>query len=77
MSPRTHRDLVPEDLCPLLVFKHRLVDALDQAVEDDRAWPGDGYYWCQETCCEIGPDDEIAHPATCRPGRPCHAAPKA
>ncbi len=72
MKTRTHRDLCPDDLCPLLVFKHRLIHALDQEIPDDREWPGDGYYWCQETCYEVGPDDEIAHPSTCRSGRSCH-----
>ncbi|MFQ5506548.1 MAG: hypothetical protein ACE5F1_17395 [Planctomycetota bacterium] len=71
-SVRTHRDLMPKDLCPHLMMKQILTHALDQETFDDRDWPGDGYYWCQITLCDVGPDDEIVHPGSCRRGRPCH-----
>ena len=71
--PKTHRDLMPEDLCPYLVMKQILTHSLDDVIDDDRDAPGDGFYWCQLTLHDIGPDDEIVHPNSCRTGRPCHA----
>ena len=41
----THRDLLPENMCPSLMMKHILTHSLDDVVYDDRDYPGDGYYW--------------------------------
>lgn len=69
---RTHRDLLPPDLCPALMMKQILVHGLDDRIWDDgRKYPGDGYYWCQKTCTPVGPDDELVDIDTCRAGRPC------
>ena len=69
---RTHRDLLPPDLCPALMMKQILVHGLDDRIWDDgRTYPGDGYYWCQKTCTQIGPDDELVEVGTCRAGRAC------
>lgn len=72
----THRDLVPPGMCPSLMMKQIIIKAMDDEVHDDREYPGDGYYWCLNTCCEIGPDDELAHPGSCGPHRPCWDGPK-
>ncbi|MBK8974507.1 MAG: hypothetical protein IPM29_01135 [Planctomycetes bacterium] len=68
---RTHRELLPRDLCPHLMMKQILVHGLDQTIFDDRQYPGDGYHWCQRTCTPVGPDDELADIDVCRPGRGC------
>jgi len=72
---KTHRDLLPDDLCPYLVMKQTLTHGLDDPVDDGRDFPGDGYYWCQLSCHDIGPDDEVVDPSTCRQGRACYASP--
>ncbi len=72
-TKRTHRDLLPKDVCPSLMMKHILTHSLDDAVFDDRTYPGDGYAWCLKTCREVGPDDEVVRADKCRPGRPCWA----
>ena len=41
-------------------------------VFDDRTFPGDGYYWCEATCTQVGPDDELCEPDKCLPGRACY-----
>ena len=75
MSKRpTHRDLLPKDVCPHLMMKHILIEALDEEIPDDRNFPGDGYYWCQQTLCDIGPDDEVVDPETCCSNRTCHVS---
>ncbi|MGE3175218.1 MAG: hypothetical protein AB7O97_21505 [Planctomycetota bacterium] len=73
---RTHRDLLPKQLCPSLLMKHLLTSGLDEVVHDDRRWPGDGYFWCARTCTTIGPDDAHAHPRDCQPGRGCYDGPQ-
>ena len=70
-KPRTHRDLMPRDICTSLMMKHILTHGLDEVVHDDRDWPGDGYCWCRRTCTPVGPDDELAGPGSCRPARAC------
>jgi hypothetical protein len=75
-SNPTHRDLVPPGMCPSLMMKQIAIHAMDDEVYDDREYPGDGYYWCLNTCCEIGPDDQIAEPGTCGPHRRCWDGPK-
>ncbi len=72
----THRDLLPKDVCPLLMMKQILVHGLDDVVFDDRRYPGDGYFWCQRTCMQVGPDDELVNVDTCRPGRTCWDGPQ-
>lgn len=74
---RTHRDLLPQNLCPSLRMKHLLTHGLDDRVYDNRTHAGDGYYWCGKTCTCVGPDDEIVEPIACVPGRSCHAGPQA
>lgn len=69
--PRTHRELVPRDLCSSLVMKPMLTHGMDEPVHDGRTVPGDGYYWCQRSCTCVGPDDGLVHPTSCRPTRPC------
>lgn len=32
-------------------------------------------YWCLETMSTAGPDDDLAHPHTCRCGRRCFKPP--
>lgn len=68
---RTHRDLLPKDVCPSFVIKHMLTQSLDDEIFDDRKHPGDGYAWCLQTCREVGPDDEVVAAHSCRRGRPC------
>lgn len=29
-------------------------------------------FWCLKTMDTAGPDDDFAHPSTCRPGRACY-----
>jgi hypothetical protein len=71
-QPRTHRDLIPTSTCSALMMKHILVHGLDDRIWDDgRTYPGDGYCWCQKSCTQVGPDDEIVGVDTCQPGRPC------
>jgi len=70
---RTHRDLLPSDLCPKLMMKQILVHGLDDVVFVDRQHPGDGYYWCLRTCTPVGPDDELVGIDRCRAGRGCWA----
>jgi hypothetical protein len=72
---KTHRDLLPPDMCGALMMKQILTHAMDDEVHDGRQYPGDGYYWCQRTCKEVGPDDELCHPATCNPSRACCTVP--
>ena len=72
---RTHRDLLPKDVCPLLMMKQILVHGLDDVVFDDRRYPGDGYFWCQRTCTPVGPDDELVNVDRCRPDRVCWDGP--
>ncbi len=74
--PRTHRDLLPKDLCPAIMMKQILVHGLDDVVFDDREYPGDGYYWCQNTCTQVGPDDQLVDCDKCRPGRACYEGPE-
>ena len=69
---RTHRDLLPKDVCPSFMMKHILTQSLDDEVFDDRQHPGDGYAWCTKTCRDVGPDDELVRASACRPGRACH-----
>ena len=76
MKPRTHRELLHKHLCPSLAMKQRLTHSLDQQIHDDRTMPGDGHYWCLRTCLLIGPDDELAQPDTCLPGRSCYDGPQ-
>ena len=42
-------------------------------VERDAAAPpsGSGIYWCIHTHNCLGPDGQIAEPASCQPGRSC------
>ncbi len=72
----THRDLVPPGMCPSLMMKQIIIHAMDDTVYDDREFPGDGYYWCLNTCTPIGPDDELAEPGTCGPHRKCYDGPE-
>ena len=74
--PKTHRDLLPRDICPAFYSKHMLADQLDDVVYDDRDEPGDGHYWCAKTCTVIGPDDDYVVPRQCRPGRGCYDGPR-
>ena len=76
-AQRTHRSMLPRDLCPAFLMKQILTHSLDDVVHDDRPWPGDGHYWCSKTCTCIGPDDEHVHPGTCRAGRGCYDGPQA
>jgi hypothetical protein len=73
---KTHQDLLPKAICPAFLMKHILTHSLNDAVYDDRKWPGDGHYWCAKTCTCIGPDDEHVHPSTCLPARSCYDGPK-
>lgn len=73
---KTQRDLIPPGMCPSLVMKHLLTHSMDEIVYDDRALPGDGYYWCLRTCRSIGPDDEHVRPDRCLPGRGCYDGPQ-
>ena len=73
---KTHRDLLPPDLCPSLMMKQILTGGLDEPIHDDRQWPGDGYYWCLRTCRDVGPDDELVNPGACRGGRGCWDGPR-
>ncbi|HLU37819.1 MAG TPA: hypothetical protein VK081_00445 [Planctomycetota bacterium] len=74
---RTHRDLLPKDVCPSFVMKHILTASLDEVVFDERTHPGDGYAWCLKTCRDVGPDDELVRAQSCRPGRACFDGPEA
>ena len=47
--PLTNADLVPRGMCPSLVMKKMLINAMEDWVYDDRTQPGDGYYWCINT----------------------------
>ena len=71
-TKKTHRSLMPRDMCPSLVFKQMLTHGLDDEVHDDRTEPGDGYSWCLRTCRDVGPDDQLVRPSACRPGRACY-----
>lgn len=73
---RTHRDLLPKDVCPSFVIKHMLTQSLDDEIFDDRTHPGDGYAWCLKTCREVGPDDDLVGADRCRPGRACWEGPE-
>jgi hypothetical protein len=73
---RTHRDLLPKDMCPSLMMKHIATHSLDDEVFDDRKVAGDGYYWCLRTCRDVGPDDELVKPHACVPGRLCYRGPQ-
>ena len=75
-KPLTHRDLIPRGMCPSLMMKQILTNALDDVVWDDRDYPGDGYYWCLCTGRDVGPDDELVVPDTCLPGRRCYEGPQ-
>lgn len=68
----THRELCPPDMCPSLMMKQILTSAMDEIVWDDRTHPGDGYYWCLETCKDVGPDDDLVAPEKCVSSRRCH-----
>jgi hypothetical protein len=68
----SHRDLLPPDLCPYLVMKPMQIGTLDEKIYDGREDPGDGYYWCELSCHDIGPDDELVHPRSCNKQRSCH-----
>ncbi len=70
-NKRTHRDLMPKDVCPSFMMKHILTHSMDDVVFDDRQHPGDGYAWCMKTCRDVGPDDELVRASTCRQGRAC------
>ncbi len=72
----THRDLVPKGMCPALMMKQKIIHAMDDEIYDDRDYPGDGYYWCLNTCTPIGPDDQLAEPHSCGPDRSCYDGPK-
>ena len=76
-KPKTRAELLPAGACPSLLWKHLLTHGLDEPVRDDRAFPGDGYYWCARTCTCVGPDDAVVHPSRCLPGRECHDGPQA
>jgi hypothetical protein len=69
---RTHRDLLPADVCPSLLFKALLTGTLDHEVGEERTYPGDGYFWCARTSTPVGVDDELVFPDACRPGRGCY-----
>ena len=68
----THRDLMPEGLCPHLIMKQIVIGGLDDKIYDGREDPGDGYYWCELTCYDVGPDDELVHPRSCGRQRGCN-----
>ena len=68
---RTHRALIPEDVCQLLAYKQLVTHMLDDEVYDDRQDPGDGYFWCQRSCYELGPDGNVVETKSCRKGRSC------
>ena len=57
------------------MMKQILIHAMDDQVWDDRTAPGDGYYWCLCTCKDIGPDDDLVHPTSCRSRRSCYDGP--
>jgi hypothetical protein len=76
-TKRTHRHLLPKDLCSSFMMKHILTHSLDEVIEDDRQTPGDGYAWCLRTCRNVGPDDELVRPSACRTGRACFEGPEA
>ncbi|MEM7203880.1 MAG: hypothetical protein AAF628_26690 [Planctomycetota bacterium] len=73
---RTHRDLLPRDVCPSFMMKQILTGSLDNVVWDDRTYPGDGYAWCLRTCKDVGPDDTLVRPEDCRPHRGCWDGPR-
>jgi len=68
---RTHRDLLPADICPSMMTKQIITNSLDDVIWDDREMAGDGYYWCLRTCKEVGPDDQLVNPDRCRKRRSC------
>ena len=72
---KTHEDLMPRDVCPSLLMKHIVTHSMADEVHDDREEPGDGYYWCAQTCTPVGPDDELCAPKLCRSHRPCYQGP--
>ncbi len=67
----THRDLLPAGICPHLMMKQMVTGTLDDVIYDDREYPGDGYYWCELSLHDIGPDDELVHPKDCQSCRDC------
>jgi hypothetical protein len=63
-------DIKHPDLCPSLRWKGMFVLA-----ERDASVPptNDGLFWCLHTQTCIGPDGQLAEPATCAAkGRACH-----
>ena len=74
--PLTNADLVPRGMCPSLVMKKMLINAMEDWVYDDRTQPGDGYYWCINTSKQVGPDDNLCDPDSCNPDRACYDGPR-
>ncbi len=65
---KPYKDL-PHEPCRLLRWKGMFID-----VETDPTVPpsNDQIYWCSETQVCIGPDGQVAEPASCNPGRTCY-----
>ena len=58
-------------LCPCL----RTKTAFGSFIGDYHPWQegasSTAAYWCLRTMGSAGPDDQLAHPRWCRPGRVC------
>ncbi len=60
---------LPHEPCRLLRWKAMFIDALS---DPDVPPSNDQIYWCSQTQLCVGPDGEVAKPATCAPGRSCY-----
>jgi hypothetical protein len=62
-------DNLPHEPCRLLRWKAMFIDS-----EPDPHVPAsnDQIYWCGESLTCIGPDNQVASPQECGPGRSCY-----
>lgn len=68
MSENTQLPAIIEDHCRRLRSKEMYVDTGDEFHMSET---GSGIYWCSHTQNCLGPDGQVAEPASCKAGRSC------
>ena len=66
----------PIPVCRRLRSKGMPGVAYDHAVSFEAGYITTATFWCVVTADPVGPDDNLAHPHTCVPGRACYRAPE-
>lgn len=71
MANSTGFIITPQERCRSLRCKEMFVET---SAELDLYNTGSGIFWCSHTQNCLGPDGQVAEPASCKPGRDCYDA---